>query len=86
MNHVFKIIIIIIITIKRIKSKRKVKRGVGENENEREIFLLFFFFFSFLFKIYGNLTISFRWSIKQSRSTHREPHVGTKILAFCQIP
>ena len=44
------------------------------------------FFFSLLFEIYGNRTIGFRWSKRQSRSTHRELCVGTKILEFRQTP
>ena len=44
------------------------------------------FFFSLLFEIYGNRTIGFRWSKRQSRSTHRELCVDTKILEFRQTP
>ena len=37
----------------------------------------------FLSKIYGNRTVGFYRSKRQSRSTHRELRVGTKILEFC---
>ena len=42
--------------------------------------------FSFLSKIYGNQTVGFCQSKRQSRSTHRELRVGTKILEFRQTP
>ena len=41
---------------------------------------------SLLSKIYGNRTLGFRRSRRQSRSTHRELCVGTKILEFRQTP
>ena len=44
------------------------------------------FFFLLLSKIYRNRTASFRRSKRQSQSTHRELHMGTKILEFCQTP
>ena len=40
----------------------------------------------FLSKIYGNRTVGFRWSKRQSQSTHQELRVGTKILEFRQTP
>ena len=52
-------------------------------ERERKIF---FFLSSLLFKIYGNRTIGFPRSRRQSRSTQRELCVGTKILEFHQTP
>ena len=57
--------------------------GIARGERERENF---FFFSSLLSKIYKNWTISFRRSKRQSRSTHRELCVGTKILEFHQTP
>ena len=41
---------------------------------------------SLLFNIYGNRTVGFHQSKRQSRSTHRELRVGTKILEFHQTP
>ena len=41
---------------------------------------------SFLSKIYGNRIVGFRRSKMQSRSSHRELRVDTKILKFRQIP
>ena len=52
---------------------------------EREIFF-FLILSSFLSKIYGNRTVSFRRSKRQSSSMHRELRVGTTILAFRQTP
>ena len=43
-----------------------------------------FLFSSFLSMIYGNQTINFSWSRRQSLSTRRELRVGTKSLAFQQ--
>ena len=43
-------------------------------------------YFLFISKIYGNWTVGFLWSKRQSRSTHRELHVGTKIFEFRQTP
>ena len=77
-----------------INKKRKKKKGLkegyrwrtervsGERErkrNKKKFFLL-------LSKIYGNRTVGFRRSKRQSRSTHRELRVGTKILEFRQTP
>ena len=59
------------------------KQTNGGESVEREIF---FFFSSLLFKIYENRTVGFHRSKRQSSSTHRELPVGTKILAFSQIP
>ena len=36
-----------------------------------------------LSKIYGNRTVGFHRSKRQSRSTHQELRVGTKIFEFC---
>ena len=57
--------------------------GQGERE-ERE--RRFFFISSLLTKIYENRTIGFRRSKRQSRSTHRELCMGTKVLEFRQTP
>ena len=54
------------------REREREKRGV-----ERE---------KLLSKIYGNRIVGFRLSKWQSRSTHRELHVGTKILEFHQTP
>ena len=54
------------------REREREKRGV-----ERE---------KLLSKIYGNRIIGFHQSKRQSRSTHRELHVGTKILEFHQPP
>ena len=43
-------------------------------------------FFSLLSKIYEDRTDGFRWSKRQSSSTHRELCVGIKILEFRQTP
>ena len=75
---------------KRKKNKQINKKGQGgifgrgkEARRERE---KKFFFSSLLSKIYGNRTIGFHRSKMQSRSTHRELRVGTKILEFCHTP
>ena len=92
MSHVFK--------KKKIKDKnenkmnesKKVEDISGELEREGEriyiyIYIYFFFFFSSLLsKIYRNRTVGFHWSKRQSRSTHRELRVDTKILEFRQTP
>ena len=52
---------------------------------KRERFL-FLFFLSLLSKIYGNWTVGFRQSKRQSWSMRRKLHVGTKSLAFRQTP
>ena len=71
--------------VKWKKKKRKEGRRTDGVRREREkgkkkkIF-------SLLSKIYGNQTVGFCWSKWQSRSTHRELRVGTKILEFCQTP
>ena len=67
------------------KKKKKSGGGMGERRREREkgkkknIF-------SLLSKIYGNRTVGFCRNKRQSRSTHKELRVGTKILEFCQTP
>ena len=58
-------------------STGELEREEREREREKDFFLL-------LSKIYGNWIAGFRWSKRQSRSTHRELHVGTKILEFRQ--
>ena len=40
----------------------------------------------FLFKIYGDRVVGFHRSKRQSSSTRRELHVGTRILGFRQTP
>ena len=73
------------------RKNKKIKKGTrgtdgreGEREErERENFL---FFSLVLSKIYENRTIVFLQSKRQSRSTHRELCVGTKILEFRQTP
>ena len=42
--------------------------------------------FSLLSKIYGNRTVGFRRTKRQSRSTNLELRVGIKILEFSQTP
>ena len=41
---------------------------------------------SLLSKIYGNWIVGFRWSKMQSRSTHQELRMRTKIFEFRQTP
>ena len=66
------------------------KRVVGawekgeEREREREKGKIKYF--SLLSKIYRNRNVGLRRSKRQSRSMHRELHMGTKILEFCQTP
>ena len=69
--------------IKEKSNKRKGKETGGRENGERDFF---FFISSFLSKIYGNWTIGFYRSKRQSRSTHRELRVSIKILEFRQIP
>ena len=58
------------------------RRGESEKrERERKNKI-----FSLLSKIFGNRTVGFRRSKRQSRFTHRELRVGTKILKFRQTP
>ena len=75
---------------KNIKVKKKKKEngsgGRGRKRVEREREKIFFFLSLLLSKIYGNRTIGFCQSKRQSQSTHRELHVVTKILAFHQTP
>ena len=80
-------IIIIIIKEKEKKGIKFQKRGRTvrdgrRGERGRFVFILFFFFY-FLSKIYGNRTVDFCRSRRQSWSTRRELSVGTKSLAFC---
>ena len=68
---------------KKSKRKTKKKKWQGEREErEREKGKKN----SLLSKIYGNQTVGFRRSKRQSLSMHRELHMGTKILEFCQTP
>ena len=65
---------------KRGKEKKKKEReGVNKHREKKKGL-------SFFSKIYGNRVIGFHRSKRQSRSTHRELHVGTKILEFRQTP
>ena len=71
------------------ENKRKGKRRKEErkkNEQRRERGGKTNKGVSLLSKIYGNRTVGFCWSKRQSRSTHQELHMGTKILEFCQTP
>ena len=70
-----------------MKNQKRGDDGRGEREESvpRDIFI-YFFFFSLLSKIYGNRTIGFRRSRRQSWSMRRELHVSTEILAFRQTP
>ena len=61
------------------KGVRREKREEREREREKKIF-------SLISKIYENQTVGFCQSKRQSRSTHRELRVGTKILEFRQTP
>ena len=62
------------------KERKNERTGEGEREErEREWKKN-----SLLSKIYGNRTIGFHRNKRQSRSTHRELRVGTKILEFHQ--
>ena len=54
---------------------------IGRARGEREI-IFFFLFSSLISKIYGNQTVGFRHRKRQSRSTHQEIRVDTKILEF----
>ena len=63
--------------------RRRGGKGVRE-EKKREIERKKIF--SLLSKIYGNRTVGFHQRKRQSRSTHRELSMGTKILEFCQTP
>ena len=69
------------------ESQKRRKRGTdGEGEGEQEERERMEKKNSLLSKIYGNRTVGFLQSKKQSRSTHRELRVGTKILEFRQTP
>ena len=63
---------------KERKKQKKIWRERTSRERKKKV--------SFLSKIYGNRTIGFHRSKRQSRSTHREQRVGTKILKFRQTP
>ena len=70
------------------KEKKKEMRGRGkERRNEqREGERKGKMGFSLLYKIYGDRAVGFYRGKKQSRSTHRELRMGTKILKFRQTP
>ena len=70
----------------QIKGKNKTTEKVSEKEREREREKRGVEREKLLSKIYGNRIVGFHWSKRQSRSTHRELCVGTKILEFCQTP
>ena len=74
----------IIIKKKKIKSKETDGRGGERPDRERKMIFIFIFFFLFLSQIYGNRTVDFCWSRRQSWYTRRELCIGTNILAFCQ--
>ena len=57
-----------------------------EREREREREMKIKIKILLLFKIYENWTVGFHRSKRQSRFTHRELCVGTKILEFRQTP
>ena len=61
---------------KEMEKKRGSKQSEKREKGKRG--------FSFISKIYGNRIVGFRQSKKQSRATHRELRVGTKILEFRQ--
>ena len=69
-----------------MKGRKEEKRNMRErretNKREREKKKKV----SLLSKIYGNRTVGFHRSKRQSRSMHRELHVSTKILEFRQTP
>ena len=56
----------------------------GERVEREEEFFFNFFFSSLFSQIYGNQTIDFRRSRRQSWTMRRELRVDTNILAFCQ--
>ena len=69
--------------------KKKSQEGDGRGgalEIKIERKNLFIFLSSFLSKIYENRTEGFHRSRRQSRFTHQELRVGTKILEFRQTP
>ena len=72
---------------KKKKGKSKEKKGKWQRvrarrEREREKD----FFFSLFSQIYGNWIVGFRQRKMQSRFTHQELRVDTKILEFRQTP
>ena len=58
----------------RVESEREREREKRGLEREKIIS-----------QIYGNWTVGFRRSKRQSRSMHRELRVGTKILEFDEV-
>ena len=65
---------------------RSVRTRMRERKREREREIFVYFLSSFLSKIYGNRTVGFRRSKRQSPSMHQGLCVDTKILALCQTP
>ena len=72
--------------IKKIKVKRKVDGRTESEERDESDFFLIFLFSSLISQIYGNRTVNFSRSRRQSWSTRRELRVGTKSLTFRQTP
>ena len=80
--------------IKQIKKEREKKKDKNKKGNrqrrtekawKRDKFYFYFFFFSlFLLQIYGNWTVDFYRSRRQSWTMRRELRIGTNILAFRQ--
>ena len=68
--------------IRKKEKKKKKERERGGGKKKR----ILFFFSLFLSQIYGNRTIGFLWTKKQSSSTHRGLHVGTIFEEFRQTP
>ena len=61
------------------RRKKKTDQKEREKKKRKRGFLL-------LSKIYGDRTVDFRRSKRQSSSTRRELRMGTKIWEFCQTP
>ena len=80
----YKLCIQRIIIIKKKKIKSKVKGDGWERVDSVKGKAIYFFLSSFLSHIYGNRTVDFCRSGRQSWSTRRELRVGTNILAFRQ--
>ena len=77
--------IIIIIVIKKNKKIKIKRKGQTISEDREERGRIFFFFSSFLSQIYGNWTVDFCQSKRQSWTTQRELRIGTNILAFLKL-
>ena len=67
----------------KVKNKEQTGDGTKGGREVRESFILFFIS-SFHSQIYGNRTVDFCESGRQSWTTRRELRVGTNILAFHQ--